>query len=160
LTDEDAEDAACEALEELPAAIRAAKDLSELKPLVAQIACNRGISLARKKGAAKRGTNETASLEEMIEDGLEVAQAVGSLSPAEMKELLTLLQTSLSGLDDQTTSMIKDHFWLGMTYQEIADKHRTPLGTVCVRFSRGLAKIRASLKQNTALLKELTEHLR
>jgi RNA polymerase sigma factor (sigma-70 family) len=162
LTPSEAEDVASEALEELTRCVEKVKDFEELKPFVSRIAYCLAISLRRKKMAAKRGAAQTSSLEQMQESGETTWEpsTLENLNPTDLKELDAILQKGMLLLDDQASRMIEDHFLSGLSYKEIADKYKVPLGTVCTHIARSLKKIRSEMNKSPNLLKEMMGFLR
>ena len=57
------------------------------------------------------------------------------------------LQRCLAELDDRTESVIRTAFFEGVTYEALAQRMDTPLGTVKSWIRRGLAKLKGCLEQ-------------
>ena len=57
------------------------------------------------------------------------------------------LQNCLSELDDRTENVIRTAFFGGVTYEALAQRLDTPLGTVKSWIRRGLAKLKGCLEQ-------------
>ena len=64
-----------------------------------------------------------------------------------MKDATKELEDCLGTLRDQHKQCIRLIYWNGMTYQELAEKTKTPLGTVKVWVRRGLDKLKGCLEK-------------
>ena len=157
------EDVAIESLEELVEKVRAVKAVEELKPLAASIAHHRAVSLLRERFAKKRGEGKTKSLDAPTEDGDAKHEPASEQSPlaelnqTELADVLTELQRDLK---PEFRAVLNDFFLHGLSYEEIAGKHRLAVGTVGVYLKRGLEAVRKAGARHPELLKELEAFLR
>jgi RNA polymerase sigma factor (sigma-70 family) len=160
LSPSECEDAAVETLSDLVHQIQSIPDFDQLKALTAAIAYRKSISMSRKKYAAKRGGNQTQSLDELFES-LELADgALNDLSDMELAELSQLLSSILASLEEPGKSILKEFLVEGAKYRDLSEKYRVPMGTVGVLISRSLKKIQQQLNQSPKLVKELRQFLR
>ncbi|MEI7940606.1 MAG: RNA polymerase sigma factor [Verrucomicrobiota bacterium] len=139
------EDVAIESLEALVEKVRELKSVEELKPLVASIAHHRAVSLLRERFARKRGEGRTESLEAVQEAKMADCPDPAADSPLaalEQKELADCLSRTLSKLKPPQGTVLTDFFLDGLSYEEIARKHGTPIGSVGVYLKRGLETLR------------------
>lgn len=67
----------------------------------------------------------------------------------ELTEQRELLQAGLDELDPTTRSILRAHYWEGMTLTAIADRRGTSLGSVKRRHAAGLAHLRLTLGDPT-----------
>lgn len=152
---QDVEDVAIEAMEMLVDKVKDVKNVLELKPLLATISYRRAISRLRwhygPGGGPQTQSRDTDEPE------------AGAPSPAEeleQKELGDLLQRLQIELKPQLREIMNDHFFAGLSYIEIAEKHGVAVGTVGVYLKRGLVRLRKFLEKKPALLKETKDALR
>lgn len=141
----DVEDVAIEALEELVEKVRDLRSVEELKPLTASIAHHRAVSRLRQHFAAKRGSGKTESLEAKQQETGDAPEATAMDSPLaslEHKELAEALRRHLADLKPPQGEILADFFLRGLTYEEIAKKHRVAVGSVGVYLKRGLEAMR------------------
>lgn len=105
---------------------------------ISTIARNRAIDRLRARGplavAAQIDDMEIADKTPGAESILEVAQSVEALNDC------------LSQLDDRTQSVIRTAFFEGVTYEALALRLDTPLGTIKSWIRRGLLKLRGCLE--------------
>lgn len=164
LTPSEAEDMAIEALTLLLPKVNQVAAFDELRLLVITIASRKAISEKRRQLADKRGGGEVASLDAMQDDEnlrFEPAeQLTGRLSPTDLRELSRLLDAALAGLEPRHADLLRDFLVHHRPYKELAEKYRMPMGSVGVNLARGLEKVRAHLKTNPTLWKELSSYLR
>lgn len=162
LTTGEAEEIASEALALLVPRAQTVGSLDEMKALAATIAHRRAISLARAKSAAKRGRpawdwdldrNAGASYRQAVEHD-------DTISDLELAEMALLLRQALDGLDPLTQRLLREKTADGLSYQELSEKYRMPLGTVCAKIARSLHQIRKRLALAPRLMKELRNFLR
>lgn len=160
---EDIEDAATDALAELPRAIGQFKELRELAPFVFRVARNKAIDLARRKNALIRSEKLTVRWEDLPVPEQEQCAAgpalMDQLAPAEIAELLTLLHESMNSLSEDCRILLWEKFE-GFTFQQLSDRHGLPLGTVAAKIARSLEKIRERLRASPKLLQALRDFLR
>jgi len=160
----EAEDVAIETLEAIVAKVQDLGTKNELKALCVTMASRAAISRHRKLSALKRGGGQTESLQETMPNGEPRPEPADpktrQLAGAELHELQRVLTGALSELDPVSSTLIRQHLMDGTGYQELAEQHGVPLGTVGVKLSRGLKKIREKLSLSPLLMKELQEYLR
>lgn len=163
LTPTEAEDVAIEALTQLVPKVATVKTWNELRALAVTIAGRRAISEKRKLTADKRGSGQTESIEalnERSEGVFEPADFVESINPTELRELADLLHEAMRDLEEPTGKMIRDFIVMGVSYKDLAEKYRLPVGTVGVNLYRGLKKIRSCIEKSPRLMKEVNAYLR
>jgi RNA polymerase sigma factor (sigma-70 family) len=151
------DDVAIETLGELAKRIVPVSTLVQLRALTATIAFRKAISLARRKSAAKRCAPDPLPTTDAARES---GDTISHLDEVQLHELLCLLTVALSDLDPETQSLLLDKHVAGLSYHELAEKYRKPVGTVAARIARGLVKVRNSLKESPELLKELSAFLR
>ena len=160
---EDIEDVAIEALEELVDKVRQVKEVRELKPLTASIAHNLAVSRLRERFAAKRGVGVTESLD-THRDGeggiLEPSAGNSPLAGLEQAELAGLLGGLQAELKPEQQTILNDFFLSGLSYEQIAGKHKLAVSSVGVYLKRGLEALRKQGSRFPKLLKELEAYLR
>jgi len=140
----DAEEAAADALMHLTKRVDRVANFTELPAIVATFSKRRAINLLRKSSAAKRSSaSEPISLDETIDS---TSKPEGSpLKALEMTELLSELDRALSRLDPFTSRLLKEKYAEGYSYEELSNRHKIPIGTLCVRAMRGLRILKKSL---------------
>lgn len=105
---------------------------------ISTIARNRAIDRLRARGPLAYAE----PVEELeIEDGAPRAEAL--LEAAQSSEALG---KCLSELDERTEKVIRTAFFDGVTYEALAARMETPLGTVKSWIRRGLAKLKGCLE--------------
>jgi len=85
------------------------------------------------------------------------ASPLNALAQTELADLLTEVQRELKS--DQR-AVLGDFFIQGLSYEEIARKHRLAIGSVGVYLKRGLEGIRKLGARHPKLMKELETFLR
>ena len=159
LSDEDREELASEALAEVARQISALKTWREVSALTFVIARRRSISRLRTLLAQKRGshTNATVSLEEIgdILQATESMQAAGGLH-----ELGETVAGLIQGLGEPGATMVREFLQEGKSYQEIADLHGKPIGTVGTVIYRAIQQLKREVGRTPKLMKELQLYLR
>ena len=106
---------------------------------VSTIARNRAIDRLRARGPMAYA-DQVEDLD--IPDGAESAESL-LVTAGERGRL----QTCLAELDDRTERVIRTAFFEGVTYEALARRMDTPLGTVKSWVRRGLAKLKGCLEQ-------------
>ena len=106
---------------------------------VATIARNRAIDRLRARGPLARA-DQIEGLE--IADGQPGAEALVAAGQDASR-----LQGCLSELDDRTAGVIRTAFFEGVTYEALAHRLDTPLGTVKSWVRRGLARLKGCLER-------------
>lgn len=159
LSDDDREEVAMEALAEVSRQISALKTWREVSALTFVIARRRSISRLRTHLAQKRGshTNATVSLEEIgdILQATEGMQAAGGLH-----ELAETVAGLIQGLGEPGATMVREFLQEGKSYQEIAELHGKPIGTVGTVIYRAIQQLRREVSRTPKLMKELQLYLR
>ncbi len=108
---------------------------------LAIFARNRAIDRLR-TGKVQRGAVPVAEAAEIADD----APAADTL--LEDAEQTSRIHHCIGQLDEDTGSSIRNAFFEGRTYAELAEASDTPLGTMKSRIRRGLAKLKACLEQD------------
>ncbi|MCE0496442.1 MAG: hypothetical protein LV481_00660 [Methylacidiphilales bacterium] len=164
LTPSEAEDIAIEALTLLLPKVAQVAEFDELRLLVITIASRKAISEKRRQLADKRGGGGVSSLDAMQEDEsvrFEPAeQMVSHLKAGDLRELASLLDAALAGLEPRNAGLLRDFLIHHLPYKELAEKYQMPTGSIGVNLSRSLDKVRTHLKTNPKLWKELNAFLR
>lgn len=105
---------------------------------IATIARNRAIDRLRARGPLARA--------EPIE-ALEIADdQPGADARLVMADDAARLERCLAELDDRTRTVIRTAFFEGVTYEALAQRMETPLGTVKSWIRRGLARLKGCLE--------------
>ncbi len=164
LTPSEAEDVAIEALTLLLPKVKQVAEFDELRLLVITIASRKAISEKRRQLADKRGGGDVTSLDALQDDEAirfePAEQLAGRLSGPDLRELSGLLDTALSSLEARQADLLRDFLVQHLSYRELAEKYRMPMGSVGVNLARSLDKVRAHLKTTPKLWKELNSFLR
>ena len=164
LTPTEAEDVAIEALTLLLPKVKQIAAFDELRLLVITIASRKAISEKRRQLADKRGGGDLTSLDALQDDEnirFEPAeQLLARLNAADLRELSRLLDAALASLEPRQAGLLRDFLMHHLSYKELAEKYRMPIGSVGVSLARGLDKIRAQLQAMPKLWKELAAYLR
>jgi RNA polymerase sigma factor (sigma-70 family) len=164
LTPTEAEDIAIEALTLLLPKVKQVAEFDELRLLVITIASRKAISEKRRQLADKRGGGDLTSLDALQDDEtirFEPAEQLAShLGATDLRELSSLLDAALSGLEPRQAELVRDFLVHHLAYKELAKKYRMPIGSVGVSLARSLDKIRAHLRAMPKLWKELAAYLR
>jgi RNA polymerase sigma factor (sigma-70 family) len=164
LTPSDAEDIAIEALTLLLPKVKQVAELDELRLLVITIASRKAISEKRRQLADKRGGGDLTSLDAMQDDETirfePAEQLLTHLNGTDLRELSQLLDTALSGLEPRQADLLRDFLMHHLSYRELSEKYRMPVGSIGVSLARSLDKIRAQLRTLPKLWKELAAYLR
>jgi RNA polymerase sigma factor (sigma-70 family) len=164
LTPAEAEDIAIEALTLLLPKVNQVAEFDELRLLVITIASRKAISEKRRQLADKRGGGDVTSLDALQDDEnirFEPAEQTASrLSVTDLKDLSKLLDAALSGLEPRNADLLRDFLVHHLSYKELGEKYKMPVGSVGVNLARSLEKIRSQLKAAPKLWKELVSFLR
>jgi RNA polymerase sigma factor (sigma-70 family) len=164
LTPSEAEDIAIEALTLLLPKVKQVAAFDELRLLVITIASRKAISEKRRQLADKRGGGDLTSLDAMQDDEAvrfePAEQLLTHLNGTDLRELSQLLDTALSGLEPRQADLLRDFLMHHLSYRELSEKYRMPIGSVGVSLARSLDKIRAQLRTMPKLWKELAAYLR
>jgi RNA polymerase sigma factor (sigma-70 family) len=164
LTPAEAEDIAIEALTLLLPKVKQVAELDELRLLVITIASRKAISEKRRQLANKRGGGDLTSLDAMQDDETirfePAEQLLTHLNGTDLRELSRLLDTALSGLEPRQADLLRDFLMHHLSYRELSEKYRMPVGSIGVSLARSLDKIRAQLRTLPTLWKDLAAYLR
>ena len=164
LTQAEAEDVAIEALTLLLPKVAKVAEFDELRLLVITIASRKAISEKRRQLADKRGGGDLTSLDALQDDEsirFEPAeQLTGHLSATDLRDLSRLLDAALARLEPRQAELLRDFLVHHLSYKELAEKYRMPVGSVGVSLARNLDKVRAHLQAVPKLWKELAAYLR
>jgi RNA polymerase sigma factor (sigma-70 family) len=164
LTSAEAEDIAIEALTLLLPKVKQVAEFDELRLLVITIASRKAISEKRRQLADKRGGGDVTSLDALQDDETirfePAEQLLSHLNSGDLRELSALLDTALAGLETRQADLLRDFLMHHLSYRELSEKYRMPVGSVGVSLSRSLDKIRAHLQAMPKLWKELAAYLR
>ena len=80
-------------------------------------------------------------------DDMEIADgAPGAEAILEVAQSVEALNNCLSQLDDRTQKVIRTAFFEGVTYEALAERLDTPLGTLKSWIRRGLLRLRGCLE--------------
>jgi RNA polymerase sigma factor (sigma-70 family) len=164
LTPSEAEDIAIEALTLLLPKVKQVAELDELRLLVITIASRKAISEKRRQLANKRGGGDLTSLDAMQDDETirfePAEQLLTHLNGTDLRELSQLLDAALSGLEPRQADLLRDFLMHHLSYRELSEKYRMPVGSIGVSLARSLDKIRAQLRTLPKLWKDLAAYLR
>jgi DNA-directed RNA polymerase specialized sigma24 family protein len=164
LTPTEAEDIAIEALTLLLPKVKQVAEFDELRLLVITIAARKAISEKRRQLADKRGGGDLTSLDALQDDDAirfePAEQLLTHLTVPDLRELARLLDAALAGLDLRQADLLRDFLMHHLSYKELSEKYRMPVGSIGVGLARSLDKIRARLHAMPKLWKELAAYLR
>lgn len=107
---------------------------------LATIARNRSIDRLRSAGA-RMVAAPVEVLESRADEGPLASDAV------EADQEAARLQACLNELEDRTRNAIRTAFFDGMTYEQLAEREGTPLGTMKSWIRRGLLRLRSCLER-------------
>ncbi|WP_091741052.1 sigma-70 family RNA polymerase sigma factor [Phenylobacterium immobile] len=106
---------------------------------ISAIARNRAIDRLRARGPASR--RDPIDNFELADDAPGAEALVGAADDARQ------LEACLNQLDERTREVIRTAFFEGVTYEALALRMDTPLGTVKSWIRRGLARLKGCLEQ-------------
>jgi RNA polymerase sigma factor (sigma-70 family) len=154
------EDIAITAIREAAEVVAKGKvaSLDDLVGLVREIARRRALDLIRRLQAKQRSTELTESVEGREE--ILVSAELGPMERADANDVSRLLSGLMRKLSPEEHALLRACYLRGMKQKEIADTFGIPQGTVGVKLSRALKKLREEIKNNPELLKEFQEVLR
>lgn len=150
LSKEDQEDVAVSSISMLMAEIHRANDTQHLKFLLAHIAQRQAISLKRKQSAQKRRDGNVQSLDAEIEAHGEEILRGKMPTPADMASMAddaARLHAALREVRESYRQILKDHYFDGLDYRELAAKHGLAENTVGVYLKRGREELRVILER-------------
>lgn len=124
------------------------RDLGRFRSWVFQIAMNRLRDEVRRRGRHAKAAGGAEDL-----DMLSGAATLGyqDASP----EALRALSVALGALNEAERQVVHLRHVADMSYQEIADLHGEPLGTLLARHHRAMAKLRQALEESGITLEDL-----
>jgi RNA polymerase sigma factor (sigma-70 family) len=154
------EDVAVGAIREAAEVVEAGsvESFEDLKALVSVIAERRAKDLIRRLQAEKRSAEATESIE-----GHEQILPAAMPSPfdlANAHDVARLLTALMAELSQEEYKLLRAFYFRGMKQEEIAEFFGKPLGTIGVKLSRTLKKLRQKIEEHPALMEELLEVLR
>jgi RNA polymerase sigma factor (sigma-70 family) len=157
----DCEDVAMQTLAEILGKVLQVSSESDLKPLAAAIARNKATDLVRRHSTGKRGANRVQSYEQTTESGSDLPAGTGEelLDQLTVHELRELLIDLASEIKKEYRIVLRDHFFDGLSHDEIATKRRIAVGSVGVYIQRGLAAMRVVLGRRPGLKTEFLQLL-
>lgn len=106
---------------------------------LAMITRNRAIDRLRSAGVERSGAS--------VFDPDELPESPSAIAAAESGEDRRRLESCIGELEEQRRRMIRAAFFEGSTYEELATRSGTPLGTVKSWIRRGLAQLKACLQR-------------
>lgn len=118
--------------------------------------------LARAKYAQSRGGGRVSSLDELMDEGV-VEFAGGAPGPdreLQAAQILSVLHWALKEIKETHANLLRDRYFLGLDYKELADNHGLSEGSVGIYLKRGLEELREVLSRKGLLLKKIEEFLR
>ena len=114
------------------------KNFEELRAMGRTIACRRSVDMIRR--AQRRKEDDLPENHEQILPKDESAHRE--------IESLERFEELIGRLKPPKPELFRDHFYAGMTYQEISDLRGIPLGAVCSHFYRGFKALRNELNND------------
>lgn len=108
---------------------------------LATLARNRAID--RLRAAPPRGSQDPIELAEVLAD----EDGAGPMPAAEAASDRARLEHCLGGLEPRRSTLIRAAFFDGSTYEELAHRSGSPLGSVKSWIRRGLAQLRTCLER-------------
>lgn len=117
------------------------RDVGRFRSWLFQIAMNRLRDEVRRRGRHARPAG-----------GAEDLEAVAGSAEADYQDLspeaLGALGAAMGGLSDAERQLVHLRHLAGMSYQEIADLHGEPVGTLLARHHRAIAKMRQAMEDS------------
>jgi len=163
LTSQEVEEAANDGIRCAMEQIERVENKEELRALVAVIARRRAITMLREKFAAKRapGGSLVESYESRADEAILAMDDRSDPSRDLMAaETLALMHGALAGLDAESRRLLREKYFEGYSYEELSQRHKQPVGTLCPKVMRALRKVRSALQKSPSLVKELKDFLR
>lgn len=128
--------------------LSAYRDLGRFRSWIFQIAMNRLRDEIRRRG---RHAKAAGGADELDEFAGAAPLGYQDASP----EALKALSVALGALNEAERQVVHLRHVAGMSYQEIADLHGEPLGTLLARHHRAIAKLRHTLEESGITLEDL-----
>lgn len=127
---------------------RSRYDPTRARPIVYLMTLSRSRTLDRLRARTRREAlraqpRDSASVEEVSIDTAD-ATPLGDVLAAERRERVS---KALAQLDPPQRTAVELSFLYGLTHSEIAERLRTPLGTVKTRIRLGLLRLREALRE-------------
>jgi RNA polymerase sigma-70 factor (ECF subfamily) len=146
-TDTEVEDHVQEVFMELIKALKNFRGESSLNTFLTRLAKNKCISALRRKTAQKRGREELICLEDRRGESDEpVVVAVDKCPTPEqaylMREEMSTVTRAMERISEDCRKIIALRYFQERSYEEICQHLDLPLGTVCSRLKRCLAKLK------------------
>ena len=133
--------------------VQDAESVDDLKKLVVTIAKNEARDLIRHRKTQKGGQGKVDSLEELAsEKGFDIPDE--TIPPDELTqkvERALLIQEAVKQIPPKYGDVLTDHYFLGLSHKEIADKRGLKIGSVGVYLTRG-KELLAPIFKNMSLL--------
>ena len=105
-------------------------------------------TLARNRAIDRLRSAKRARASEPVEAGMEIADSAPSaFDRLEASETSGRLAGCIGELEDRTGLAIREAFFGGFTYAELADRMKVPLGTMKSWIRRGLTKLKDCLER-------------
>lgn len=150
---QDVEDIAVQAIEALVPKVAEVKNIDELAPLVASIACCRSIDRLRKHYRKPEQPIEPNTNGD--DEPPEFEEAGGSEETIRVSELSQIVRSVLAGLKPKFRTLITDAFLHERSHKEIAEKHQMPIGSVGTTLKRALEAFSAEVSSQPRIQHEL-----
>lgn len=134
------------------------ESFEDLKALVSVIANRRAKDLIRRLQAEKRSVGSTETIEGLEE--VLASREPGPVERANANDVANVLTALMAQLSREDYELLRAYYFRDRKQREIADTYGMQMGTVGVKLSRALRKLRAEIAKNPELVKELQEALR
>ena len=134
------------------------ESFEDLKALVSVIANRRAKDLIRRLQAEKRSVEVTGTIEGLEE--VLAAREPGPVERAGANDVAKVLTAVMAQLPREDYELLRSYYFRERKQKEIADTYGMQMGTVGVKLSRALKKLRDEIEKNPELLKDLQEALR
>ncbi len=135
----DVEDIAMEALKKLLPHVLKVKRVEELQKILAKITHDESVDFLRKQSAQKRGEGNVVSLDEMVVDLIENHNQSVKVHAGDFD---TIWHCVAEKLNPNERLVFNEIHLNGLRYEEIAQKHNIPIGSVGAHLSRAYKKLR------------------
>lgn len=156
----DCEDVAMDTLRDVFEQVSQVNSEDELRPLAFAIARNKATDFVRRQIAEKRGGGNVQSLDALTEDaaqGRVIQDQNEVLDEFTIGELRGLLVALSAEVKKEYRIVLRDRYFHGLQYSEIAEKRGISIGSVGVYLERGLAAMRSAISRSPRLHAELLE---
>lgn len=134
------------------------RSFEELTAFTVVVADRRAKDHIRSMQAERRSSSATETIEgrpDLISKSPSPLELADAHNVAKL-----LLELSTVHLREIPSQLLKEHYFDGLTQQQLAENHNMSLGTVGVTLSRSLQKLRKEIEKHPELMKELKEALR